>query len=512
MPEGPSLKRQRADPGPGYYQQPPPPSYGYRNGPLPQPLSPYGYGGPPPPGPYGPPSMGGPPQRYSGGQRGNGQFYNRRASGQPQQLQQQPYGGSPYHKRALNNGTVTNANNLHNNPGGWTYNSSRVTPRVYSEFRISKAKIGSLEITEAYNPKSTRDSRLRLYFKTAKDKTPQAVEGKTAKEKALAEPDRLSISLYQGSKRMVIPVQDGLKKVKFNRADGHFIIESYCWALFEQANSKGQFHKCEDFTDGKLEEARGVIELWVDRDHALPMLPRWTRGNIEGHVYAQSKFRTQQILEVVDPVDITDFTQLLSVWIKESIAGSETNRQEFASTKLNEKGHLLELASKVLLAGNYPIDKPPPAELPPLYGAGGSVVNMANAVKALFATIVEVSEGLEESVFVEKLKLVLFQIPEAILWRGLDESFAQRTSTPSFNAKEILAKLRERRSNDGPGDGDDHDVAEENGHEENEEAKDEEQDDNFNEGQQQNEYDYYQYTEEGNEDQLEDREINIDDQ
>lgn len=68
-----------------------------------------------------------------------------------------------------------------------------------------------------------RDSRLRFYFRSSG--TPYAVPTQFSGDNLAAQfPDRLSVSLHKGTKRIVIPAEH-LTAVHFNRVDGYVKIE-----------------------------------------------------------------------------------------------------------------------------------------------------------------------------------------------------------------------------------------------------------------------------------------------
>lgn len=451
---GPSLKRPRMDsnhggsPG-GYYISGPP--RGYNTGPS-------------------------PPIKYSGGgykSMPNLRYVNGGSSNQ---------GPSGYHQQL--SGPL----------------SQTIRTRVYSDFRIARVRIGNYEISESQIPvqrsnngggSGSRDSRLRLYFKNSNDNShvPPSSVNMSARERALLEPDRLSISVRQGTQRIVIPVQEGLEKVIFNRKRGHFYIRSHGWALFESAegssnghhNKAGQFYRCEDFTGGQLEAAKGIIEVWIDQKHPLPMEPKWTRGNIVDYIDVRSKFRTQCVLEVADPENIVDFDSVVELWTRDSTIGSQLDRKAFATDQLASLDHILELTSKVLAPPHYYVSKNAavsaangssssdpgiqslqrsPATVAHILETGQIPALISPSVNALIATTYHLamqsfngisnSNGTEiddadkkqrEENLINLLKIVLYQTPEPILWRSLDGLFGKRHEKLNFSAKTVLEKI-----------------------------------------------------------------------
>lgn len=266
--------------------------------------------------------------------------------------------------------------------------------RIFSDFRIARVKIGKFEAAEdsqhyGHHYGGVKDSRLRLYFRGSGNDTPRYLHahnggggttGNTqnntddpaVRDRALAEPDRLSISLYNGTKRIVIPVQDGLDKVQFRRRDGYFRIQSKGWALFEELDMRGggsssssatfsqaagHFRRCEDVTRGELAAAGGFIEVWTDLKRPLPIEPKWTRGNLGDYIDARSKYLAQGVLEVLDPEPTVDFDAVVALWERESAISSPLERQAFARTRLRRLPYLLELCSKILAPPYYYVSR-----------------------------------------------------------------------------------------------------------------------------------------------------------
>lgn len=409
-----------------------------------------------------------------------------------------------YHQRKHHN----QPNFYYNNNNG---NSSAGRTRIYSDFRISKVTIGTFVVDESHlgsgTSASTRDSRLRLYFRNSNDSlhsTPSTLAHLSARERALTEPDRLSISLYQGKKRIIIPVQEGLDKVRFNREDGHFYIKSRAWALFEEldpssstgGNSKaGQFRRCNDFTQTQLEAANGVIEVWTDKNNPLPMEPKWTRGNLHDYIDARSKFLTQGILEVDDPQRIIDFDSVVGLWTQESRVETLQERERFVENELCRLDYMLELTSKILAPPHYYVSRNAAVTAVTaaastssstgsstgsstnsnISGSAGSNSSHASSVAQILETgqipalispsvnaliaityhlaITNVNSKSDASLeavsaaelhLVSLLKTVVYQVPEPILWRSLDGLFGKRNEPLNFNAQSVMEKLESK--------------------------------------------------------------------
>jgi len=75
----------------------------------------------------------------------------------------------------------------------------------------------------------TRDSRLRFYIRSPLSNPSTSTANLTSANIAAQSPDRLSVSLHKGSRRIVIPA-DHLSSVQFNRTEGYFKIEGDGWA------------------------------------------------------------------------------------------------------------------------------------------------------------------------------------------------------------------------------------------------------------------------------------------
>lgn len=426
--------------------------------------------------------------------------------------------------------------------------SAMAKQRIYSDFRISRVKIGSFEVTENLMshsdssshggssggppPQGVKDSRLRLYFRGSGNDTPRYanshnnsnlsgygsgnstsidsnnnnssggnIEDQAVRDRALAEPDRLSISIFNGTKRIVIPVQDGLEKVQFRRKDGYFRIQSRGWALFEEldfghlrnnsggryndrdrdrgsggsgalfSQAAGHFRKCDDLTDGQLSATNGLIEVWINLKHPLPIEPKWTRGNLLDYIDSRSKYISQGVLEVLDPEHIIDFDSVVNLWVRESSISSFLERESFAKNYLTTLPFLLELCSKILAPPYYYVSRAlaatsnnPSGVAPPTMPSssmsshysnsgfpGGTSANSSShlntsttaailesgqipalispSVNTLLATTVVLARDhakMADDELIALLKPVMFQVPEPILWRSLDGLFAKR--------------------------------------------------------------------------------------
>jgi hypothetical protein len=258
---------------------------------------------------------------------------------------------------------------------------------------------------------------------------------------------------------MIIPVQDGLHKVLFNRKDGYFKIRTYGWALFEEVdetsnnnsynNSKvTHFRKCADFTNGELSSDEKVVEVWLDQKNPLSMEPKWTRGNIQDYVDSRSKFRSLKVLEVVDPEQIANFDGVVGLWSRESTISDRNEREKFVQTKLCKLEYMLELCSKILAPPHYYVSKSAHSNsltTAQMIETGQIPALISPAVNALIASAAQIASekaSMSEQAIVEYLKLVLYQSPEPIIWRSLDGLFGKRNEPLNFNSSKILEQAK----------------------------------------------------------------------
>lgn len=405
-------------------------------------------------------------------------------------------------------------NNNNNNNGNNNYHSSGndksfsaiftsiARQRIYSDFRIARVKIGNFDVVEDFTlePPITglKDSRLRLYFRgSANDSVKYSNNNNNnistpdhnSFDRAIAEPDRLSISLFYGTKRIVIPVQDGLEKVQFRRKDGYFRIKSRGWALFEEIDSRKNynnpnsnrvvFKRCDDISNGQLEASDGLIEVWTDLRHPLPIEPKWTKGNLADYIDSRSKYLTYKVLQVLDPEHVIDFDSLVNLWVRDSSINKKAERAEFAKRHLSKLPTLLELCSKILAPPCYYVSKALAAtsnnpsnpnnsssydrangssttQLNPYTAASildsGQITALISvSVNTLLATTVFLSRYEETKekadTLTQLIKKVMFQVPEPILWRALDGLFGKANTSNSnlnFDYSTILKNSDEK--------------------------------------------------------------------
>jgi hypothetical protein len=251
-----------------------------------QPYQAYVY--PPPPGPHAlPPSAQGynsyPPNSYPYQAMPAPGYYYLPAGYPPTYPEQPPYQSSyssrpPYPPQPSTippqyppyNPQPSQTNGYHHNPPIQPYPSSRLAPghtnsppskrqklaqpngshshkhsrsnstkerKTFSDFRVSKIKVGNFTFGRSlfcyvliweeeiqWDP-NIRDSRLRFYFRSGTLSTPSLGQQTSPQDNiAVQYPDRLSVSLFRGTRRIVIPAIR-LTAINFNRSDGYVKIE-----------------------------------------------------------------------------------------------------------------------------------------------------------------------------------------------------------------------------------------------------------------------------------------------
>ena len=123
--------------------------------------------------------------------------------------------------------------------------------KQFSDFRVSKIKVGEFVsgmtilrrhvdvIEETRLDTDIRDSRLRFYFRSGPSSHPSPhQQSSTPVDIATQFPDRLSVSLQKGTRRIVLPAAH-LSLVQFNRAEGYVKVEGDGWATVLPPLPKG---------------------------------------------------------------------------------------------------------------------------------------------------------------------------------------------------------------------------------------------------------------------------------
>ena len=134
---------------------------------------------------------------------------------------------------------------------------------------------------------SIRDSRLRFYFRSAG--APYAVPTQHPGDNIAAQfPDRLSVSLHKGTRRIVLPAEH-LTAVHFNRVDGHVRIEGDGWAAVSLVVTFKAYSSLRKFGQRNLTKP---LRLPVRLDTRVPslVLPRKILRAVSGRDVKSLKF------------------------------------------------------------------------------------------------------------------------------------------------------------------------------------------------------------------------------
>ena len=108
-------------------------------------------------------------------------------------------------------------------------------------------------LEEIRSGSDTRDSKLRFYFRSnvSSHSSPRSQQQQPQPQQPLSSssdiatqaPDRLSISLFKGTRRIVIPAEH-LKSVILNRNEGYVKVEGDGWATVPFPNAPLLFFQC----------------------------------------------------------------------------------------------------------------------------------------------------------------------------------------------------------------------------------------------------------------------------
>lgn len=298
-----------------------------------------------------------------------------------------------------------------------TPTKSRPNHKTFSDFRISRIKIGTFESLEEKEGLQARDSKVRFCFRNPSDRDPPSTSSAT--EAALMTPDRISISLCKGSRRIVVPAYH-ISAVDFRRSSGEITISTDGWAAFEtsvvdneelehsaQAGSDGSPARPstrwrlteEDITKGQLSSAK-KIEIKLDLNKPLTE-PKWTRGNLEDHIDSSSRFL--HIMHISDAVDASSFEYFVDRW-----AGQDAEKAYFCDYHLKPP-QLLDLLTSLMSMSNV----------------------LTPAVTRLLSGLLAIIEKTKLSTkeVLELLRSSLLLIPPHMLTKALDSAYAAFEST-----------------------------------------------------------------------------------
>lgn len=276
--------------------------------------------------------------------------------------------------------------------------------KTFSDFRISTITIGDWFSDELKDDSETRNSKIRFCFRNATDK--DAPSTLSATEAALITPDRLSISVLHGSRRIVIPAHH-IKNIEFKRRAGEIKISTDGWAAFEslvtpdatEATTNKSLPRVppsswvlteDDITAGQLSLAK-EINIKLDLEKPLTE-PKWTRGNLEEYIDQNSRFL--HITKILDGESIPKFDEILEIW-----AGRDPDKVYFSEFQLHSNV-LLRLLTRLMSASNI---------LTP------AVTSLLQGMMLLIQ-----NSNIATTVVIELLKNALMQIPEHMLMKSLD--------------------------------------------------------------------------------------------
>lgn len=231
--------------------------------------------------------------------------------------------------------------------------------------------IGSWTSEASLNEHEGRD-RIRFCFRNSSDQVSDSTL--SASEAALVTPDRLSISVANGTRRIVIPANH-ISEIKFYRRIGEIVIHTDGWAAFESASTPALedidsgtpatrvsqpcaaplWHLSEeDITKGQL--ARGkVIKIKLEQQRPLTE-PKWTRGSLAEHIDVNSRFL--KILRIMDAEVQPTLETFLDQWARDDADRSRFYEYELTSdilmqvlTNLMSPNNVLSPSLSCLLEG-----------------------------------------------------------------------------------------------------------------------------------------------------------------
>ena len=324
----------------------------------------------------------------------------------------------PFRPNSSGNNNARNKQTLHHHHTHQQQQNQHVrTPRrSFADFRVYRVQIGTWDMTEPYDEAALRDSRVRISFRSAGDRDPPS--HLSAMEAATHAPDRLTISIYRNTKRIVIPAEH-INSVLINRGEGQIRVDTDGWGAFEEVltasatdeatqsdpfNNKTEQGKTQwslaksDPTDGELAKAK-IITIWINTDHPLPE-PKWIGGNLESHVDRASRFG--QILHIEDKDSKpTSWEGLLSSWVATSTCGTTSDRLQFFNTQLNQLSVLRRFLNRLLLSRQ------------------SSVVPCINQILKMVEDF-GAKAGLTEADITAELQKACFNLPEWMVTKTLD--------------------------------------------------------------------------------------------
>ncbi|QSL66224.1 hypothetical protein MERGE_000599 [Pneumocystis wakefieldiae] len=277
--------------------------------------------------------------------------------------------------------------------------------------QISRLQIGDFVSEETREEKDQKDARIRFYFRNSAD-TPSELN-LSATEAALVAPDRVSLSIKKGTKRIIIPA-DHIFSIEFSRNEGRILIDTDGWAVFEElaANSSHkQIFRVTDIdpTEGELLRAKRV-EVWLNLSMPLTE-PKWTKGNLIDNIDKASRFH--HILHILDADPCPTLQNIIEQWTRDSTLGFQSERLLFQRSQLCKLGRLLDIFSNLL--------KPDSVLTAPMNG-------ILNIVRTMGT-----KSEIDQEELLTKVKQALFLIPEYLISKSLDIMFKKELDFGSEN-------------------------------------------------------------------------------
>ncbi|KTW25780.1 hypothetical protein T552_03393 [Pneumocystis carinii B80] len=291
-------------------------------------------------------------------------------------------------------------------------NTAFLTRKTFSDFRLSRLQIGNFISEETREEKDQKDARIRFYFRNSTDI--QSESNLSATEAALVAPDRVSLSIKKGTKRIIIPAEH-IFSIEFSRNEGRIVIHTDGWAVFEELTTNGtnkQIFRVTnvDPTEGELLRVKR-IEIWLNLSMPLTE-PKWTKGNLMDNIDKTSQFHN--ILHILDADPCPTLQSIIEQWTRESTVGFQSERLLFQRSQLCKLGRLLDIFSNVL--------KPDSVLTAPM----NAILNIVR----MMGTKTEIDQ--EELLI--KVKQALFLIPEYLISKSLDTMFKKELDFGSESA------------------------------------------------------------------------------
>lgn len=273
--------------------------------------------------------------------------------------------------------------------------------RMFSDFRLSRLQIGNFICEEKGQEMDQKDARIRFYFRNSEDKYLNT--NLSSEEVALNAPDRISLLIENGTKRIIIPAEH-IFSIDFSRNEGRIRIQTDGWAVFEELitdiTHKQMFCITKvDPTQGELLRVK-CIEIWLNLSMPLTE-PKWTKGNLRDYIHEASKFH--RILHILDADPCPTLQSIIEQWTRDSTVGLQSERLLFQRSQLCKLNRLLDIFSTLL--------KPDSVLTAPMN-------EMLNIIRTI-----GLNSDMNDGELLKKVKQALFLIPEYLILKSLDTMF-----------------------------------------------------------------------------------------